>query len=77
MERLTLTALRQRLFRVVDQVIKTGIPIEIERKGHTLKIVLEGKKSKLRNLVRHKAIVGDPEELVGLEVGEWSEEKSR
>ena len=46
---MSLTALRNQIFKVVDRVIKTGIPVEIERKGHRLKIVLAEKRSKLRN----------------------------
>ena len=34
----------------MDRVIETGVPVEIERKSHKLKIVLEEKKSKLNNL---------------------------
>lgn len=71
---MSLTALRQQLFKVVDQVIATGLPIEIKRKGHVVKIILDDKKSKLANLVGHDCIVGDPEDLVGLSLHEWSEE---
>jgi hypothetical protein len=74
MTKLTLTTLRERLFSVVDEVIRTGIPAEIERNGHTVRIVLARKKSKLANLKRHRSIVGDPEELVSLKAGTWAEE---
>lgn len=76
MQRLTLTALRQQLFKVVDQVIRTGVPVEIERQGHRLKIVLDEPPSKLANLRPHQAIVGDPEELVELETDEWQKERN-
>ena len=75
MEQLSLTALRQQIFKVVDRIIETGVPVEIERHGHRLRIILAEKRSKLDNLEPHHAIAGDPEDLVGLEVGEWSEEK--
>ncbi|MGA1865411.1 MAG: type II toxin-antitoxin system Phd/YefM family antitoxin [bacterium] len=42
---ISLTSLRNKLFKVVDEIIETGIPVEIERKGHKLKIVLEEKKA--------------------------------
>ena len=71
---MSLTALRQQLFNVVDQVIATGIPIEIKRNGHIVKIILNDKKSKLENLVKHDCIVGDPEELVGFSPEQWDEE---
>ena len=73
---LSLTALRNNLFKVVDQIIKTGNPVEIERKGQRLKIVLEEKRSKLDNLKPHDCIVGDPDELVDLKVSEWHEENN-
>lgn len=70
---MSLTALRNKLFKVADQVIKTGIPVVIERKNHRLKIVLEEKKSKLNNLKPHDCIVGNPEDLIKLKVTEWRE----
>ena len=73
---MSLTALRQQLFSMVDQVIETGIPIEIKRNGHIVKIVLDDKKSKLDNLVRHDCVVGDPEELIYISSQEWNEEKN-
>ncbi|NOQ16795.1 MAG: type II toxin-antitoxin system Phd/YefM family antitoxin [Methyloprofundus sp.] len=73
---MSLTALRQQLFSVVDQVIATGVPIEIKRNGHIIKIVLDDKKSKLANLVAHDCIVGDPDELVDLSVQEWDAENN-
>lgn len=68
------TTLRQQLFKIIDRVIKTGTPAVIERNGHTLKLVLEEKKSKLSNLTPHKAIIGDPDELVSIKAGTWAEE---
>jgi hypothetical protein len=41
---ISLTALRQQLFKVVDQVIATAISIEINRMGHIVKIILVDKK---------------------------------
>ena len=73
MRPISLTALRNNLFKIVDQVIQTGNPVFIERKGHKLKIVLEEKKSKLNNLESHDCITGDPDDLVQLKVGEWHE----
>ena len=73
MRPVSLTALRNNLFKIVDQVIQTGNPVIVERKGHKLKIVLEEKKSKLKNLKPHDCIIGDPDDLVQLKVGEWYE----
>ena len=70
MEHISLTALRQHLFKIVDKVIQTGIPVEIERRGHRLKIVLDDPPRKLANLRPHNAIVGDPDDLVDVETDE-------
>ncbi|SFV86770.1 hypothetical protein MNB_SUP05-SYMBIONT-4-1042 [hydrothermal vent metagenome] len=69
---LSLTALRSHLFGYVDEVIRTGIPLEIKRKGHIVKIVVEKPKSKLDNLVKRDGIVGDPEDLVDLHIPHWN-----
>ena len=73
MAAMSLTSLRGKLFKVVDEVIRSGLPAEIERKGHRLKIVLEAKRSKLNNLQPHDCIVGNPDDLIALEVAEWKE----
>jgi hypothetical protein len=73
MRPISLTALRNNLFKIVDQVIQTGNPVLLERKGQKLKIVLEQKKSKLDNLKNHDCITGDPDDLVQIKVGEWHE----
>jgi len=70
---ITLTTLRQQLFKAVDRVITTGIPLVITRKGHRLKIVLDEPKSKLSNISKHDCIVGEPEDLVALKLTEWHE----
>jgi len=73
MRSISLTALRSNLFKIVDDIIKTGNPVEIERNGHRLKIILEEKRSKLDNLKPHDCIVGDPDDLLQIKVGEWGE----
>ena len=70
---ISLTALRAQLFNLVDQVINTGIPLEIERNGHKVKIICEEKKSKFSNLTRHNCITGEPDDLVNLSVSSWNE----
>ncbi len=70
---MSLSSLRSKLFKVVDEVIRTGIPAEIERNGQRLMIVCEEKKSKLDNLKPHDCIVGDPDDLIKLKVAQWDE----
>ncbi|MBA7620824.1 hypothetical protein ES703_28179 [subsurface metagenome] len=74
---ISVTRLRQNLYSILDEVIETGIPIEIERKGHRLKIVPENPTGKLERLEKHEIIKGDPEELVHLDwFPTWSGEKN-
>ena len=68
----TLTDLRSHLYQRIDELISTGIPIEVNRKGHHIKIILEDPPSKLNNLLhREHVIVGDPEDIVHID---WSTE---
>jgi antitoxin (DNA-binding transcriptional repressor) of toxin-antitoxin stability system len=75
MHKVTLTQLRSDIYRIVDEVLKTGEPIELERKGKKLRLVPLDKPGKLANLTPHPdAIVGDPEDLVEIDwSSEWNE----
>ncbi len=66
------TQLRANIYRLLDQVLETGIPLEIERKGQVLRIVPAERKS-LEELFppRPDLIIGDPEDLVHID---WSKE---
>lgn len=72
---ISLTQLRANLYKVVDEVIATGKPVEIERKGVIVKLVPEYPKKKLENLVKHPGtLVGDPDEIVHMDwSAEWHE----
>ncbi len=64
--------LRANIYRLLDQVIETGEPIEIERKGHRLLLVAKPPASKIDRLVRRDDVIrGDPAELVHID---WSAE---
>jgi hypothetical protein len=63
--------LRANLYRLLDHVLRTGEPIEIDRGGKKLLIVSKEKPARLTNLVRREVIVGDPEDLVHVD---WSKE---
>lgn len=64
--------LRADIYNLLDQVIETGVPIEIHRKGKVLKISLDKKRSKLANLKKHNSMVDDPMDYVHIDwSGEW------
>lgn len=65
------SALRENIYRILDEILETGVPVEIERKGQLLRIAPVEPKSKLANLKPRDLIVGDPEDLVHLD---WSSE---
>jgi hypothetical protein len=67
---ITPTELRRNLYQLLDEVIETGKPLEVERRGRIIRIAVDGVRgSKLDRLVPHDCIVGDPEELVHMD---WS-----
>ena len=77
MEKLTLTALRQRLFQVADRVLHTGVPVAIERRGKRLLLAPDrSTTARIANLKRRKLIRGDAESLVNAKVGEWREPRN-
>lgn len=72
----TVTKLREDIYNLIDQVIETGIPLEIKRDHTILKIVPEKPKNILDNLREHSdTIVGDPDELIHIDWSSyWTEE---
>ncbi|MGQ0623134.1 MAG: type II toxin-antitoxin system Phd/YefM family antitoxin [Sporichthyaceae bacterium] len=62
--------LRANIYRLLDEVLETGVPLEVERKGRRLRIVAEEPVSKLDRLVPHPDfVIGDPDDLVEMD---WS-----
>lgn len=71
---LTATKLRQNLYRILDEILDSGIPVKINRKGEILKIIPEKKKSKLERLEEHRTIIGNPESIIDINFNsEWKE----
>ncbi|MEA2600591.1 MAG: hypothetical protein QOF89_1583 [Acidobacteriota bacterium] len=66
------SSLRENIYRILDQVLETGVPIEIERRGQILRIVPAEPRNKLANLKARPYLLSDPEDLVHLDwSGEW------
>jgi prevent-host-death family protein len=67
MKKVTLAELSNNIEHLLDEVLKTGIPIEINKNGKFLKIVPIEKKDKLKNLtVKPNVIHGNPDDLVNI-----------
>lgn len=65
------TKLRENVYALLDEVLATGNPLEVERKGRKLLIVPQKPVSKLVRLAPRPTIKGDPEKLVHLD---WSDQ---
>lgn len=69
----TATALRKDLYNVLDRVLETGEPVEIERNGRIVRLVADRPPSRFDRLVRRDVVVGDPGDLVAMDwSGEWT-----
>ncbi len=69
--RITASKLRENVYRILDEVLTTGLPVEIERRGRIIQLVPLEPASKLERLPRRDYLEGDPEEIVHLD---WSSE---
>ena len=72
MKTITVTELRGNIYNLLDEVLNTGIPIEINKGGRKLKIMPVDKVNKLENLIsRPNIIKGNPDDLVDIS---WEKE---
>ena len=72
MKTITVTELRGNIYNLLDEVLNTGISIEINKGGKKLKIMPAEKANKLQNLIsRPNVIKGNPDDLVGIS---WEKE---
>lgn len=68
MKTITATELRGNIYGLLEEVLATGVPIEVKKGGRKLRIVPADSVDKLQNLVyRPEVILGDPNDLVDLE----------
>ncbi|MCE7979602.1 MAG: type II toxin-antitoxin system Phd/YefM family antitoxin [Caldilinea sp. CFX5] len=68
MRTITVTELRANIYNLLEEVLTTGIPLEVNKGGRKLRIEAVEEVNKLQKLVRRpKVIQGDPEELVALQ----------
>ena len=65
----TASKLRQNIYQLLDRVLETGQPLEIERKGKKLRVVPGEPVSRLSRLPKRKCINGDPNAVVSMD---WS-----
>ncbi len=72
MKTVTPTQLRTNIYNLLDEILKTGLPLEIKKGDKKLRIVPVDEVDKLKNLVaRPDVIQGDPDDLVEID---WMDE---
>ncbi len=72
MKTITATELRSNIYKILDEVLTTGIPVEINKKGKKLRLIPIEKSKKLQNLIsRPEAIKGDPDDIADIS---WEKE---
>lgn len=66
---ITASELRQNIYRLLDEVVETGVPLEIERKGKRLRIVPADEPPSRLDRIRGNpdAIVGDPDDIIHMD----------
>jgi hypothetical protein len=70
---ITASQLRENVYRILDEALETGKPVEVLRKGVTLTIVPPKKVSKLANLKKRKIWVGDPDDIFHIDwLKDWN-----
>ncbi|HYM09694.1 MAG TPA: type II toxin-antitoxin system Phd/YefM family antitoxin [Bryobacterales bacterium] len=70
----TASQLRGNIYRILDTVLETGVPVEVRRKGKLIRIVPEQKTSRLSRLQKRPYPLRDPQSIVHLDwLQEWSE----
>jgi hypothetical protein len=74
--RVTASKFRADTYNILDECLKTGLPVEVVHKGRVLKIIPEIKPDKLSRLKKRDYIIGDSEDFVHMDWSkEWSELK--
>jgi hypothetical protein len=65
MKTITPTELRANIYKLLDEVLETGLPLEIKKGDQRLRIVPVEKGDKFQNLIARTGVIqGDPDELV-------------
>jgi hypothetical protein len=74
--RITASKFRENVYRILDEAIETGVPVEIIRKGYIVTLVPEKSVSKLDRLEKSSVFVGNSDDIIGMDWSkEWTELK--
>jgi len=68
MKTITITELRTNIYNLLEEVLTTGIPLEINKGGRKLQIIPVEKVNKLHTLPHRSEIIqGNPDDLVSMQ----------
>jgi len=68
MKTVTTTELRANIYHLLEEVLATGVALEVKKGDRTLRIVPVEKPNKLDNLIaRPGTIQGDPDDLISMQ----------
>ncbi len=67
---LTASKLRENIYRILDEVLRTGEPVAVVRKGRVIRIAPGESEPALDRPPKRPVIVAEPEDLVHLD---WSD----
>ena len=68
MKAVTATELRGNIYQLLEEVLTTGVPLEVKKGGKKLRIMPVEDVDKLKNLTYQPEVIrGDPEDLVHME----------
>jgi hypothetical protein len=74
--KITASKLREDIYRILDEAIASGQPVEVLRKGTVLRIIPEKRVSKLAKLKKRDCFIGDLDDVIGMDWSrEWTELK--
>lgn len=68
---ITLSELRAKIFKIFDELIQSGKPLLIKRKGVLIRISAQGRTSRLARMKKRPGLLVKPEELIACE---WEKE---
>jgi prevent-host-death family protein len=70
--KVTASKLRADIYNILDETLKTGVPVEVVRKGRILKIVPETKPDRLSRLKKRAYFVGNSDDVLSIDwLKEW------
>ena len=64
---ITASKLCANVYRILDEAVETGKPVEVVHKGIVLTIVPPKRVSKLANMKKRKVFVGDVDDIIGMD----------